>query len=199
MSDRKRFYPRSIADDIPEGVLSSDFFTIPAYDEQGHSEREQFRCSRDMRTQAEEIVDSRRYPFKSRGDLYRWAAFDGMRRLLHHDHTIPDTTAQMEIINIVLRRKMKAAAFEDTLMLLGQTINELERRGARGDVLEVLNEVGFQIQKCIEIDPHWGERYKVEVERRFGALRRELEREIVGEPRFIDWSQELRRGRNGDE
>jgi hypothetical protein len=197
MADQKRFYSRSIADDIPEDILSADFFTIPAVDEKGHSARGQFRLSPELDREADELVASRRFPFRTKGDMYRWCVFDGMRRLLHHDQTIPNFMAQIEIINVVLRRKSKLAAFEDTIRELADTVRDLERRGARGDILEVLNEIGYQIQACIEADPYWGKRFQDEVDYRFGSLRRELERELLSDRQPIDWAGELRRWRNG--
>lgn len=195
MADQKRCYPRGIASDLPDDPLPSDYFVIPAPDDKGHTVREQFRCSPELNAQFDEIISSRRYPFRTKGDLLRFAAFDTCRRLLRYVHGIPDLINRLEIIHVITRRKQRSAEFEKSVQELRTTIDELQRIGADDEIVDLLNEVGAQVTEMVEIDAYWGNRYKDEIERHWGPLRRELEARLTRYP--VDWSS-LRRQRNGD-
>jgi len=198
MADRKNYYSRGIADDLPDDLLPSDYFTIPGTDERGHSSRCQFRCSPELDRQVEEVISSKQYPFRTKGDLFRFAVFDTVRRLIRYGRHIPDFCRQLELTHIVLRRKLKMATFDETLDMLGNTIEELRHRGAAGEILEIFREMDIQIDNCVATDPEWGKRWKEQIDRRFGRLREELDRTSEA-AHYVDFGKQLRARRNGDD
>lgn len=199
MADKKRYYPREIADDLPDDVLPADYFIIPCDDEHGHSVRMQFRSSPELNIQCDEIIASHRFPFRVKGDLFRFAVFDTCRRLLRHTHDIPDILARLEITHVIMRRKQRSAAFEKSIQELQLTIDDMYRSGAENEIVDVLNEIGAQVSQMIEIDSYWGNRYKAEVERRWGPLRRELEAKLSKNRCPVEWGFRRDRNRNGEE
>lgn len=200
MAVSKRYYARAIADDLPDDVLPSDFFVIPAADERGHTSRMQFRCNPELDRQGDEIVASKQFPFKTKGDLMRFGYFEACRRLSRYGHHIPDIISELEIVNVMLRRKQRHCAFEDSLQLLQVTIDELQRLNADSEIVDVLNEIGIQVHRMLEVDPYWGERYRQEIERKWGPLRRELEHRLYKSRPALDWGKDLRsRGKDDEE
>lgn len=197
MADRKKFYPRELADDLPDDLLPGDFFVVPGTDDKGHSTRVQFRCAPELDRQADEIVASRQFPFKTRGDLCRFAYFEACRRLLRYSRNVPNILGEIEIINAIVRRKQRHAAFEDSVRALQTTIDDLQKIGADGEIAELMREVDAQVRRMSEVDSYWGDRYRQEMERRWGALRREIDVRLNRNPIYIDFGAELRKHRNG--
>lgn len=158
--------------------FSADEFIIPATDAQGHSARAQFRCVPELERQVEEVVSAKLFPFMTKGDLYRWAVNDGVHRLLAQCEEVPNFMGQIEMTNKLLRRKLKSAEFEKSIDLLAQTIGELLRVKARGEILSLMTEVKHQVKLMIDTDPFWGNRYMDELDTRFGHLVEAIEGEM---------------------
>lgn len=57
----------------PDGTYNLEEFIIPAQDEKGHSVREVIRISAELERDIDIIVQSRKFPYKTRSDLLRHA------------------------------------------------------------------------------------------------------------------------------
>lgn len=82
---------RKRVEDIPEEVLEESDFIIPASDSKGHSARQWYRCHPGVDRQMSVIIASKKFPYRTKGDLMRHAV---MRHVawLHHQNPVEGST-----------------------------------------------------------------------------------------------------------
>ena len=142
-------------------------FRVPASDAKGHATRLWFRCQPGHAHQLEMIIQTRRFPYRTKGDLLRHA-------LVRHFHyleaiaPIPSVTAEVDAILEILRDEEFSSDFIFMFDKLGSQISKHIGEGSVGEARRLL----LAVQNRIEGMPdcYWKDKYKSELSTRYGHL-----------------------------
>ena len=140
-----------------------DSFIIPAGDDRGHSTRLQFRCSPAYGRRIDEVVHSRKFPYKTHSDLLRHALDRHLKYLNEEAPELELDMATIDVINRIINRKREEIDFMNSIESLTQTVYDFARETLR-ETLEVVDQVQ---------DEYLRDSYKDEIKKRFGYLMRE--------------------------
>lgn len=149
------------------GSLDPMAFRIPASDTKGHSHREYFRVQPGHAQMVSEVLNSKKFPFRTRGDVHRL----GLARLFRWLETISpiaSVTAEVDAIMEIMREEEFALDFEQVYAKMAEMINMHMGRGAVGEARRLLLAVQRHINKMP--DGYWRDRYIREMTTRFGHI-----------------------------
>jgi hypothetical protein len=141
-------------------------FIIPASDAKGHSEREWFRTQPGHDRQADIILRSKRFPFKTKGDLIRWCFVVGMERLLAMEDIDGHWLMQCAAMNEILRDEMYQQDFMATFEAMSRVVSKHQEMGATGEVRRLVSDMLNQVRKMP--DGYWRDKFIKEIDDKFG-------------------------------
>lgn len=143
-------------------------FIIPAHDTKGHSERLWFRCQPGHDRMADVIVGSKRFPFRTKGDLIRWCLHVGLAKLEALEGG-PSVNHQVDAIMVVVRDSMFQQEFQAMFESLQAAVNQHMVAGADGAARRLIAQVRAHIERMPK-DDDWRERYLKELSGKFGHM-----------------------------
>lgn len=143
-------------------------FIVPGSDAQGHSERIQCRVPPGMLRQISAIVASKRFPFKTDGDVYRWAVWVGIQLLDRLEPTPNTFIARVEAANSIIREQIYLQEYAATIGELDKMVQSYLSSGARGEAQKLIARVRAQYERIDEV--YWRDRLLGEIKSRFGHL-----------------------------
>ncbi len=172
MSNRR---PTSTDDDASPGGFDHDLdgdynpadFIISAQDHQGHSERIYCRVQPQHARHVSVIHKSGKFPFRTEGDLMRWAVIRGLKVLDKLDQTNGFIQAA-DAINEIMRQQTYMQEFTDMFANMEKVVSKYVSDGDKGEARKLLSTVLVKV-RAIE-EPHWKKKCEAEVLRRFGHL-----------------------------
>jgi len=154
--------------DPPE--INKDEFIIAAKDEKGHYDRGQFSAQPALINWAKIVFNSKVFPYRVLGDLYRHA----VQRHLHWLKRItPDMVpysieGQVDVINDLCLEEMRARDFQATLDrvcgIINQHISSNDQAQARKFYLRTMREISKMPEGF------WRDKYQAYMRVRFGQL-----------------------------
>ena len=102
--------PRSILD--ADGKYNPDEFIVPAQDTKGHSVRETVRVSNELQRDIQIIIESRKFPYKTSGDLLRHAVTRHLEWLHRVEEGYPKhlLSAHQAQLDVMREEEMRLAA-----------------------------------------------------------------------------------------
>lgn len=156
-----------------EGQFDPAQFRIPAKDSKGHDARCQFRTQPGHVNMAEAIVTSKQFPFRTRGDLYRWALDFGLK-WLERQKPVPSVTAEVDAIMEVMRTEEFRKELEQTINQLASQVTELLGKNSEGEARRLVLKIKRHVTRMPE--GYWRDRYIKELDDRFGYLLDKVER-----------------------
>jgi len=122
-------------------------FNVPASDVRGHNTRVQFRIQPGHAQQLDSVVASKKFPYRSRGDLYRHALLRHLKWLEAQDGSIPSVLRQVEVILELVRQDEFQVEFDmvfDRLhTLVSQHIAAKRENQARRLILDVKHQIAL--------------------------------------------------------
>lgn len=144
-------------------------FIVPAQDTKGHSERVWCRLQPGHDRQLEVILGSRKFPFRSKGDIIRWAVVRGIK-MLEQMEAMPSVTAQVDIILQVMKDEEFQRDFGNVFESVSKNINAALASGPRGinRARQIVAQFKMHIMKMP--DGYWKEEYSDRFEREYGHL-----------------------------
>ena len=149
------------------GDYDADDFIIPSSDEKGHSVRLGFRAPPGYSRRIDVCIASKKFPYKTSSDLLRHA-LDRQLKWLAKQGDLDLEMTRLDLVNDLIRRERELLDFADSFRRLGDTVTELERRGAGKEAKALLMNV---LKQLSEMAPNslttW---YKDEITKRFGHL-----------------------------
>ena len=163
---------------MPENKPDSSEFIIPASDTKGHSARHWFRCIPAMARQVEQIIQSKKFPYRTKGDLLRHALHKHMGWLVSVEPMVT-VSGQVDAILEVMRDEEMSNDFALVFEKMGERIsqhiaNESHREAAR---------LVLTIQACVKEMPEgfWKDKYQEKLKRKYGSLLKGVDRCKLGE------------------
>lgn len=141
-------------------------FRVPATDTKGHSCRQYFSCSPATERMVLEIVQSKKLPFKSKGDLFRWTLIYGLRYLKDE---CPETTTvwgQVEAILSIMVDDEFQRDFTFVFQKMDMNISTHIQSGDMGEAVRLIKTVRQHIEKMP--DGFWKTKYLKQLEVQYG-------------------------------
>ncbi|MDA2934029.1 hypothetical protein MYX82_06770 [Acidobacteria bacterium AH-259-D05] len=160
----------------PVSIKPSDFakdaqldsFIIPAGDDRGHSTRLQFRCSPAYGRRIDEVVQSKKFPYKTQSDFLRHALDRHLKYLNDLEPDLGLDMARIDVINRIINRQREEIEFMNSIESLNRNVQDLVAKGAHQKARATLREILKQVDQ-IE-DEYLRNSYRDEIQRRFGHL-----------------------------
>jgi len=148
-------------------------FRVAASDTKGHSERCQFRAQPGHVNQVTAILASRLFPFRTKGDLYRFALKRALRYLGDLE-PIPSVTKEVDAILEIMRTEEFRKDLANVIERLATNVSDLIGRNAEPEARRLI----LKIKRHISMMPDgfWRDRYVTEINDRFGYLLDKVER-----------------------
>lgn len=150
-----------------DGDYNPADFIIPASDHQGHSERLYFRAQPQHERALSVIMKSRKFPFRTSGDMLRWSFVRGLKVLNHLD-PMPGFLGAADAIGEILKQEIYLQEFMHLFGTMEKVIQSHIAAGAGGEARRLLSVVLAQLEKIDE--PYWKKKAQKEVRQRFGHL-----------------------------
>jgi hypothetical protein len=142
-------------------------YIIPAQDAKGHNTRLYCRAPPAVGRLVSDILASRKYPFRTIGDLVRWCIVTGSKRLAS-GKGIKSVTAQADAIIDILRDEVFQLDFLEVFNNLRSVVDSYLASKAPGEARRVVAQMRAQIEAMPE--GYWRSRYQDELLTRYGSL-----------------------------
>jgi len=145
-------------------------FIVPGQDANGHSHRVQCRVMPAHYRALSIIYTSKKFPFRTLGDIVRWCIDRGIRELgtIAKTSEIESVLAQVDVIREILAEESHQQEFLATFDQMARTVSQHTAADAVGEARRVVALIRNQIGKMPE--GYWRTRYLDELTRRFGHL-----------------------------
>lgn len=144
-------------------------FRIPASDAKGHSVRFFFRAQPGHSKALESIIQSKKFPYRTKGDMLRHAFVRHLRWLDGIEH-VPSVTAEVDAIMEVMRDDEFAADFGAVFDKIAQRISNHVGNGAMGEARRLLLTIMTHVRRMPE--GYWRDKYDGEIKDKYGHLLR---------------------------
>lgn len=150
-----------------DGGYNPADFVISGTDHQGHNERIWARVQPQVARAISVVVKSGNFPFRTEGDLVRWAVVRGLKVL---DKLEPQygLLSAVDAINEILRQETYMQDLLQMFASMEKVISVHVADGAKGEARKLLSMVLGKVRAIQE--PHWKKRCEADVMRRFGHL-----------------------------
>lgn len=123
------------------GQYRPEDFIVPAADEKGHSERQWFRVQPGIDRQLDKIVQGRKFPFRTKGDIIRWSVMLGLQVLESLEPGIPSVLRQVDLIAELVREDQFQQEFENTFQSVSGRVNAHMANGSDGEARKMIARV----------------------------------------------------------
>lgn len=153
-------------EEVDGGYNPADF-VVPASDHQGHSERIYCRVQPQVERALGVVVDSRKFPFRTKGDVQRWAVTRGLE-VLELLGPMPGLIGAIDAINEILKQEMYMQEIKQMFVRMEGVIAQHLAAGAKGEAVKLAHSVLFRVRQIEE--EHWRKTCEEDVKRRFGHL-----------------------------
>ena len=150
------------------GKYPPEAFIVPGQDQNGNSIREWCRVVPMLDRAMDVIFASRKFPFKSKGDLMRWCIKVGVERLDEMEPVCGSVLVQVDAMMSILRDEELNHAFMTVFNTMSQTVGMHVQAQAIGEARRVVTMMRTQIGKME--DGYWKKRYMKELDTKFSHL-----------------------------
>jgi hypothetical protein len=144
-------------------------FVIPAQDTKGHSERAYCRVPPGFLRDMKVIISSRRFPFRTMGDIQR-LAIKLVIELLKELEPIPSVSGQVDAIIRIVRDEEFHQEFLGAFEQVGKTINRYMGEGQEPQARRMLVMVRDEIKQMPK--GYWRTKYWKELNAKYAHLMR---------------------------
>lgn len=142
-------------------------FIIPASDTKGHNTRQWFRCIPAMSGQVEQIVQSKKFPYRTKGDLLRHALHRHVKWLSSAEPTAT-VSGQVDAMLEILKDDEKNNDFSLVLERLNKRISQHIDAGSQREATRLVLIMQSSISEMPE--GFWRDKYEKELKKRYGRL-----------------------------
>lgn len=155
-------------DNEVDGGYNPADFVIPGSDHQGHSERIYCRVQPQHARAMNVIFKSKKFPFRTEGDLFRWGFVRALKVLDRLD-PMPGFLGMADAITEIMRQEQYQQEFVSMFAMMEKVMNSHIASGANKEARKLLTTILRQV-RATEGEDHWKMKCEEEVVRRFGHL-----------------------------
>ena len=155
-------------------------FRIPASDTKGHNARHWFRCIPMMARQVEQIIQSKKFPYRTKGDLLRHALHKHMGWLSSIE-SVPSVSGQVDAIIEIMRDEEMNNDFHLVFEKLGERITQHITAGAHREATRLIMIVQTHIAEMP--DGFWKDKYSEQMGKKYSSIIKRNDKCNLGEVR----------------
>ena len=148
-------------------------FRVPASDTKGHSARFWFRCIPIMARQVDQLVQAKKFPYRTKGDLLRHALHRHMQWLLTIEPMVT-VSGQVDAILEIMRDEEMSDDFSLVFEKMKERVSQHLASGSKREATRLV----LTIQKCVTEMPggFWKDKYKRQLKNNFGDMLEETDK-----------------------
>ena len=147
-------------------------YIVPAQDNKGHSERLWVRVQPMLDRQIDIIRNSKHFPFRTKGDVVRFAIDKTVRELLSQaeksGERLASVMTQVDVIKDFVRDEIYHQDFIQTFEDFNRVIQRYLGSNAMGEAKRVIAQVDAYIERMP--DCYWKTEYKKKMDKDYGHL-----------------------------
>jgi len=132
-------------------------FRIPASDTKGHNARQWFRCIPSMSRQVEQVVQSKQFPYRTKGDLLRHALHRHMSWLTTIAPVLT-VSGQVDVVLEIMRDEEMNNDFSLVFDRLSERISQHLSEGSQEEAVRLVRIVQSHVEDMP--DGFWKAKYK---------------------------------------
>jgi len=144
-------------------------YLIPAADAKGHSIRLYCRVMPGVGRVVQQIVASKRYPFRTLGDLMRWCLVHGSKQLAAGGG-FQSVFGQVETMMEQLAEEEQQLQFLEFFKKTQEIVDHYVVAGASGEARRVVATMRSRIEQMPEEEAYWKGRYRTELLSRYRSM-----------------------------
>jgi hypothetical protein len=142
-------------------------FIIPPSDSKGVSVRIQARCPPDMQRGIDEVLVSRRFPFKSDGDVIRWCVRQGFK-LLNEMEDVNTVGQRVDMLTQLLDEEKSHADFLHSFTRLQESVSRYLADQSPEQAVRVIAMAKHTFESMP--DGYWKDKYLQRLKEQFGSI-----------------------------
>ncbi len=146
---------------------NNEEYHIPASDTKGHSARQHFRCIPAMSRMVEQVVQAKKFPYRTKGDLLRHALHRHMN-WLNKQEPMPSIGGQVAAILEIMRDEEMNNDFSLVFAKLDDRINHHLQAGDKNEAVRLILIIKGHIGSMP--DGFWKRKYEGKLEDKYGKL-----------------------------
>lgn len=152
-----------------DGTYNPDEFVVPAQDDRGHSTRETIRISNELERDIDVIVQSRKFPYKTRGDLLRHAVVRHLEWLHVLEPGFPKhlLTAHLSQMDLLREEEMRVTS-QAVFKRLHDQVEAYLASGEPGEARRIAATIKARLAGVA--DSAWRRRFEARFLRQYAAL-----------------------------
>jgi hypothetical protein len=151
---------------LPENVRD---YLIPAADAKGHSTRLYCRVMPGIGRLVQQVVASKKYPFKTMGDMIRYCIVTGAKRL-SAGQGFDSVFAQVDTMMEQLAEEEQQLQFLEFFKKTQEIVDHYIVAGAPGEARRVVSMMRARIDRMPDTEEYWKTRYRTELMSRYRSL-----------------------------
>lgn len=155
--------------DVAGLPLKARDYLIPATDTKGHSMRLYCRVMPQVGRLVQQVYEAKRYPFRTMGDLVRWAIVDNCRRLAA-GAGVESVWRQAEIMLRQLAEEEYQLQFLEFFRKTQEIVDRYIVDNSPGEARRVIATMKAYIDAMPVSEAYWRDRYRAELLRRWRPL-----------------------------
>lgn len=144
-------------------------YLVAAADNKGHSQRLYCRVAPMVGRLIQQVYETRRYPFRTQGDLIRWCVVDNCKRLAAGPG-VDSVWRRAEVMLAQLAEEEYQLQFLDFFQKTQEVVDRYIVDGSPGEARRVVASMKGQIDAMPDTELYWKERYQKELLRRWKML-----------------------------
>jgi hypothetical protein len=142
-------------------------FIVPAKDTRGESARVWCRIQPGHDRALDVLLNSRRFPFRTKGDIVRWAVARAIRSLEQMED-VPSVTREVDTILDIVRQEQWYQEYDTVFTDMGTVVSRYLAEGDRGEATRMVAKIKARID-AME-DGHWRSKYMATLVQKYGHL-----------------------------
>lgn len=144
-----------------------DEWLVGATDTKGHSVRQWFRCQPGLDNQLESLLASKRFPYRTKGDILRHAVITHLEWLQHMEPDLPSTIRQVQLISDLVREDEFRQEMDEIFTRVGGRVNHHVSLGQLPDARILIVKLKSAIKGMP--DGPWRDRYMERYKSQFAS------------------------------
>lgn len=140
-----------------------DFIVAPS-DTRGTSYRLTFRAAPDIARAIDQVIQSNRFPFTSRGDVLRFCTREGLR-ILETLEPVISVSKRIDMLTMLLNEDKSHAEFSTVFDQLAEAVNRYLADQSPDQAIRIIALAKHQFDMMPE--GHWRSKYLTELAKRF--------------------------------
>lgn len=144
-------------------------FIVPGNDHQGHSERVWCRVQPLVERQVDVVLRSKKFPFRTKGDIIRWSVVHGLKVLERLEPQDNSFMSRIVVIDEIVRQEMYYYDFFQSFQNQEQLVGKHMANGAIGEARRLIALIKDQVLKMND-SPYWQSKCLNELQNKFGNI-----------------------------